>query len=315
MIGEFELIDMIKAGINLPDGFVGIGDDCAHLPETEGLKTLVSTDMLLEGVHFLRGVKPEFTGWKAAVVNMSDIAACGGVPKGIFLSLAVPDNLEGGWVSAFIDGFKAACSRYSFPLLGGDTCESLTDICISVSVLGACPIGKAVSRCGAVDGDEICVTGCLGDSAAGLEILLNSKDSTDYDNPLILRHLKPVPRIEEGILLAESRVVNAMMDISDGIGSDLRHILKESRCGAVVDVDRIPVSDALRAYCRNDFESMLDYAISGGEDYELLFVKKAGANLCVPHTVIGKITSGNSIVWKGSAKDYKGYNHFADAKI
>ena len=315
MTGEFELIDMIKAGIDLPDGFVGIGDDCAHLPEAEGLKTLVSTDMLLEGVHFLRKVKPELTGWKAAVVNMSDIAACGGAPKGIFLSLAVPDNLEGSWVSAFIDGFKAACRKYSFPLLGGDTCESSSDICISVTVLGTCPSGKVVSRSGARTGDEICVTGCLGDSAAGLEILLNSQGPIDYNNPLITKHLKPAPRIDEGILLSDSGKVNAMMDISDGIGSDLRHILKESHCGAVVDVDRIPVSDALRNYCGNDREAVLDYAISGGEDYELLFVKKAGAHPGVPHSVIGRITEGDSLVWNGADKDFKGYNHFADAKI
>lgn len=315
MTGEFEIIDMIKAGIDLPDGFVGIGDDCAHLPEAEGLKTLVSTDMLLEGVHFLRKVKPELTGWKAAVVNMSDIAACGGTPKGIFLSLAVPYNLEGSWVSAFVDGFKAACREYSFPLLGGDSCESSSDICISVTVLGTCPPGKVVSRSGARTGDEICVTGCLGDSAAGLEILLNSQGPIDYCNSLVGKHLRPVPRIDEGILLSGSGKVNAMMDISDGIGSDLRHILKESHCGAVVDVDRIPVSDALRNYCENDREAILDYAISGGEDYELLFVKKAGAHPGVPHSVIGRITNGDSLVWKGTIKDFKGYNHFADAKI
>ncbi len=315
MIKEFELIDKIKGGIELPDGYVGIGDDCAHLPEYGSYRTLVSTDMFLENVHFLRKVRADLTGWKAAVVNISDIAACGGSPKGIFLSLALPRDLEVAWVLAFLDGFKKACAEYSFPILGGDTCESAGKIAISVTVLGQCPDGRAVSRSGAADGDEICVTGPLGDSAAGLEILLDSQENVDYGNYFIQRHLSPRPRIAEGLELARSSQVSAMMDISDGIGSDLRHILKESGCGAVVDTDLIPVSDNLRLYCSGNRDRVLDYAISGGEDYELLFVKKAGASLPVAHSVIGRVVSGDSLVWEGTDIKYNGYNHFSDEKI
>ncbi|MBQ0094066.1 MAG: thiamine-phosphate kinase [Bacteroidales bacterium] len=315
MISEFELIDKIRSGISLPDGYVGIGDDCAHLPESGSYRTLVSTDMLLENVHFLRKVRADLTGWKAAVANISDIAACGGSPKGIFLSLALPRDLEDAWVLVFLDGFKKACAEYSFPILGGDTCESAGKIGISVTVLGQCPDGRAVSRSGARDGDEICVTGTLGDSAAGLGILLKSENNPDYGNYFIQRHLCPRPRLAEGLALSESGLVNAMMDISDGIGSDLRHILAESHCGAIVDTARIPVSENLRLLCAGNRVRILDYAISGGEDYELLFVKKAGASLPVAHTVIGRIVSGDSLVWKGTDRKYKGYNHFSDEKV
>lgn len=311
MIGEFELIDKIRAGVSLPDGYLGIGDDCAQLPERDAFRSLVSTDMLLEDVHFLRKVQAGCTGWKAAVANISDIAACGGTPKGIFLSLALPKDLEDSWVMDFLKGFGDACNRYGFPVLGGDTCESAGKICISVTVIGQCPNGVAVTRAGALPGDEICVTGCLGDSAAGLELLLQSAARVDYDNYFIDRHLRPQPRLAEGLALARSGQVHAMMDISDGIGSDLRHILKESNCGAIVDTARIPVSDALRSLCGSDSGRMLDYAISGGEDYELLFVKSKGAVVPVSHTVIGTVVSGSTLEWKGTDRNFKGYNHFS----
>ena len=282
----------VGAGCDVgPSGVVGIGDDCAVLPQREGLDTLVTTDLLIEGRHFLLSdVSPYELGWKSAAVNISDIAAMGGKPVASFLSIALPKELppvafgrqEGlrapatktlrdrshfqsrpeapmsagasgdsvsEWVDKFIAGFREMSARFEVPLLGGDTSASPDKLFINVTVLGECPHGRAVLRSGAVAGDLICVTGPLGDSAAGLKLILERAASgdtaaslilrqSDRESPadgegapediLIRRHYLPMPRVAEGMALRECPGVHAMMDISDGIASDLRHILKAS---------------------------------------------------------------------------------------
>ena len=306
--GEFGFIEKIKSLFDAGPLQTGIGDDCAIIPQKTGLQTLVSTDMLVEGVHFLRDdISPQDLGWKAAAVNFSDIAAMGGKPVGTFLSIALPKDLPEEWADGFIGGFKALSDKFGAPLLGGDTTSSTGTICINVAILGECPCGKAKLRSEAKAGDLVCVTGCLGDSACGLRLILEGRTPDEY---LLEKHHLPMPRVAEGLQLAGLDGVHAMMDISDGVASDLRHILKASGVGAEVDLSLVPMSPRMRACCEKYGWDAAELAVSGGEDYELLFTADPSCGLPPYCTVIGKITAGAGISWTGSDKDYMGFRHF-----
>ena len=334
--GEFELIGWIKEQFEVPEGILGIGDDCAVIPQRDGVETLVTTDMLVEGVHFLlEDIDPYSLGWKSAAVNLSDIAGMGGKPVGSFLSTALPKSVPDSFTEEFIRGYKDISDRFNCPLLGGDTTASKDRLCISVTVLGSCGVGQSLKRSAAQPGDLVCVTGTLGDSAAGLRIILEDvraaalmehPDRKSYDAPrrdeyermLVERHYRPVPRIAEGLKLAATTGVNACMDISDGIGSDLRHILEESGAGARVNVRSLPLSAELRAVCARRGWDPAELALDGGEDYELLFTCRPGTPVSIPHTVIGEIITSPEgtkqgdpvIIWEGSDRDYTGFHHF-----
>ena len=309
--GEFELIDWIKGQFRVPDGVLGIGDDCAVLPQRDGLETLVTTDMLVEGVHFLlEDVDPYSLGWKSAAVNLSDIAGMGGKPVGTFLSCALPKTLDDGFLKGFFEGYKALSDRFDCPLLGGDTTSSLDKLCINVTVLGECVARRSRKRSAAEPGDLICVTGPLGDSAAGLKVILENAAAEKEEGILRERHYRPVPRIEEGMRLAATPGVNAMMDISDGIGSDLRHILEESGTGARGDVRSLPLSAELRTVCARRGWDPVELAMDGGEDYELLFTCRPGTEVPVRHTVIGEILVTPGLHWEGTDRDFTGFHHF-----
>lgn len=313
--GEFGLIDGIRngfRGVGNTDGVLGIGDDCAIIPQTDGMDTLVSTDMLVEGAHFLLDdVSAWQLGWKSAAVNISDIAAMGGKPIATFLSFALPKTLPQGWKEEFMDGYKAISERYGVALLGGDTTSSPSALCINVAVLGTCAHGTAKLRSAARPGQLICVTGTLGDSGAGLKTILEKRPRNPY---LISRHYEPTPRVEEGLELARTAGVGAMMDISDGIGMDLRHILEESGVSAEIDPGKLPLSRELLDACSAYGWDPVELATGGGEDYELLFTvdPEDEATLSVQHTVIGRITEGgdHSIRWIGTDRDYLGFRHF-----
>ena len=314
--GEFGFIDIIKKQFDVPPGMIGIGDDCAVIPAGES-EFIYSTDMLMEGVHFLRDAEsPEDIGWKSLAVNLSDIAAMGGTPIATFLSIALPKDVQGEWAERFIAGYAELSRKFNVPLLGGDTTSSLRDIAINVGVLGRTPLGKSIKRCGASVGHGIYVTGNLGDSAAGLQAILNSWDRTQEVDSLIQSHIKPIPRIDEGQALMNTGIVGAMMDISDGVASDLRHILKTSGVGAKVHLDRIPMSDNLKRACDKYGKDGYALAVGGGEDYELLFTAPAGIEDLVDFTIyrIGEIIPGNSLIWmeNGNSVDFdiQGFNHF-----
>ena len=202
--GEFGLIGWIREQFKVPDGVLGIGDDCAVIPQRDGLETLVTTDMLVEGSHFLlEDIAPYSLGWKSAAVNLSDIAGMGGKPVGTFLSVALPKTLDDSFMEGFIRGYKDISDRFGCPLLGGDTTASPDRLCINVTVLGACEAGRSRKRSAAQPGDLVCVTGPLGDSAAGLKLVLErvtNHETTDSEEETVLieRHYRPVPRIEEG---------------------------------------------------------------------------------------------------------------------
>ena len=324
--GEFELIGWIKEQFEVPEGILGIGDDCAVLPQTDGMETLVTTDMLVDGIHFLmEDIDPYSLGWKSAAVNLSDIAGMGGKPVGTFLSTALPKSVPDGFTEEFIRGYKDISDRFNCPLLGGDTTASKDRLCISVTVLGSCGAGQSLKRSGARPGDLVCVTGTLGDSAAGLKLVLErqsdscrSHEAPDTEKTLVDRHYLPMPRIADGLKLAATTGVNACMDISDGIGSDLRHILEASGVTARVDVRSLPLSAELRDLCARRGWDPAELALNGGEDYELLFTCRPGTPVSIPHTVIGEIlaapegseTADPVIIWEGTDKDFTGFRHF-----
>lgn len=312
-LGEFGLIEEISRSITPPPGILGIGDDCAVIPQLSGMETLVSSDMLIEGTHFLMDdITAYRLGWKSAAVNISDIAAMGGRCTGSFLSYALPKGMQKEWMEEFFRGYNEVSTIYGCPLLGGDTTSSPDRLCISVTVIGECPAGTSRKRSDAREGDLICVTGPLGDSAAGLQVILQGCERDEDAQTLIERHYLPRPRIREGMAIAATEGAHAMMDISDGIGSDLRHILKASGCGAEIDTASIPMSEELKRKCSALGWDALKLAISGGEDFELLFTisEEAEKTLDIEHFVIGRISSGHELVWKGSDKDYTGYSHF-----
>lgn len=308
---EFELIDRIRGLFAAPAGVKGIGDDCAVIPQSSGKDLLVSTDLLVEKVHFLMDkISAYDLGWKSAAVNISDIAAMGGRPSATFLSIAVPKGLTDEWMDDFMKGYAAVSDKFSVALLGGDTTGSPDALCINVTIIGECGRGSAVLRSHARPGDLICVTGHLGDSAAGLKCLLENRE--DCLN-LIKAHCRPVPRVEEGLLLSKTAGIGAMMDVSDGVASDIRHIMSESRVGARIDVSALPLSSDLQDACCRFGWDPAELALCGGEDYELLFTCRKGTELPVEHTVIGEIVEENELKWLGAnglTGDYRGFEHF-----
>ena len=327
-MGEFELIEHIKHLAVSPEGVLGIGDDCAVLPQNGDLETLVSTDMLMEGVHFLLDdIRPYQLGWKSIAVNISDIAAMGGTPCGSFLSMALPPSFTSEKIEAFLEGYIHLSRRLGCPLLGGDTVSSIGPLCINVTVTGTCKKGISLKRSSALPGDGIYVSGTLGDSAAGLKCILDrckhssaspaaqAPDSgqvypDDYSY-LISRHYQPVPRVELGVRLASDPSVHAMMDISDGLASDLPHILEASHAGASIDCSLIPMSLQFKRFCEQRGLDPLELSLCGGEDYELLFTaadqfSPAG----LPVTRIGTITAARVLEWEGQNRIFEGYRHF-----
>lgn len=324
-MGEFEFIEKIKKAsleaADLPEGALGIGDDCAVIPQERDMETLVSTDMLMEGVHFrLEWMDAESLGWKSAAVNISDIAAMGGKPAGIFLAASLPSSLDEKWRMEFMNGFLKLCSEYDVPLLGGDTTSSPDRLCISVTVLGKCPKGHSIKRSGAKPGDLICVSGPLGDSGTGLKLLQESSltgraySSGSDEDYLVHKHFRPIPKVKEGMALAAEGGAHAMMDISDGVASDLRHILKASGVGARVYPERLPMSEQMKRVCAARAWDPVELALCGGEDYQLLYTLSPleRDRLAPEDFVIGEIIPGEGILWDGGNpdKEYMGYRHF-----
>ena len=272
-IGEFGFIDRIAARTTSGSGVVlGIGDDAAAIVSDPGLQTLITADMLVEGVHFdLSFTTPSELGRKSLAVNLSDIAAMGGKPRFALLSLAVPPGLSLEFLDAFMEGFISRAERYGVALIGGDTCASRAGFVVSVTLLGEQRPDRVIRRSGARPGDRVYVTGTLGDAALGLELLRRG----ERDGAAVNRHLDPLPRTEAGLALAEAGVPTAMIDVSDGLLADLGHILRQSGCGATLALDRLPLSAEYLDRIGGMSQDRFALALSGGEDYELLFTAPA----------------------------------------
>lgn len=267
-LGEFGLIHRIQKQAGTADHLVkGIGDDCAIQRQEPGRELLTSTDLLIEGVHFNRQwISMEDLGHKSAAVNISDIAAMGGLPKSLFLGVASPADIRVDDLESFIRGFLAEVRSYGAVLAGGDTCRSLGPLMISVTVQGEVEAGKAICRDGAAVGDAIYVSGCLGDSALALQELLAGRQPDDY---LLARHNRPTARVVLGRQLVENKLASAMLDISDGVLSDLGHILAASGLGADLELAALPLSEPFQRALQKA-PQLIDLALTGGEDYELL---------------------------------------------
>src|SRR5205823_4272838 len=268
----------------------GIGDDSAVLKIPKGHQALVTTDLSLEGVHFRREWHPpESVGHRCLARGLSDIAAMGGEPVAAFLSLALPRKLPQKWVDEFMKGLLKLAEEFDVSLAGGDIAESPRGVAADIVVVGSVPTGKAILRSGALPGDRIYVTGDLGGSAATLKLLFDGKSQI---RPRHFRqHFYPVPRIEVGRFLREKNLASAMIDISDGLSTDLAHICEESGVGAEILEQAIP-KGSIGQPAR---EAYLGFVLHGGEDYELLFTVRRGKRVPqevagVPIAQIGQIT-------------------------
>jgi thiamine-monophosphate kinase len=273
-IGEFGLIESIKKNC-LPlrsDVIKGIGDDCAVYQLSPGRVLLLTTDMLVEDVHFLRSsLSPFQLGRKAIAVNLSDIAAMGGIPLVALISLAIPPDRTVEEIHELYRGMREMCGPYAVSIVGGDTVASQGNLIINVCLIGEVDEREVLYRSGARPGDGIYLTGVVGDSAAGLAILKGEiKASESLAAHFLKAHNEPAPLIQTGRIIAASRLASAMIDLSDGLAADLRHISEQSGVGALLFENKIPLSRELKGLAGYADRTPLDFALSGGEDYVLL---------------------------------------------
>ncbi|QKN83076.1 thiamine-phosphate kinase [Scandinavium goeteborgense] len=320
--GEFSLIaryfDRVRS--SRLDVETGIGDDCALLNIPEKQTLAISTDTLVSGIHFLPDINPADLARKALAVNLSDLAAMGADPAWLTLALTLP-SVDETWLEAFSDSLFEQLNYYDMQLIGGDTTKG--PLSMTLGIHGLVPEGRALKRAGAKPGDWIYVTGTPGDSAAGLAILqdrlqVDNKEDADY---LVKRHLNPTPRILTGQALRN--LAHSAIDLSDGLISDLGHILNASGYGARVDLDLLPYSDVMKRHVEP--EQALRWALSGGEDYELCFtvpelnrgaLDVALGNFGMGFTCIGQVSADiEGLHFQRDGKpvtlDWKGYDHFA----
>jgi thiamine-monophosphate kinase len=319
----------------------GIGDDAAVFSESAGRDTVVTTDLLIEDVDFRRETtSPRLLGEKALAVSLSDIAAMGARPRWALLSVGVPQEIwDSDFLDQFYEGFLALADRYGVCLVGGDVSRSPEKIVLDSIVLGECTHNHSIMRRGAQAGDQLFVTGSLGGSAAGLRLLDrgarltqkgmdNETDKTHHDpdsysvDQLILRHLRPEPRVGWGLVLGEERLASAMIDISDGLSSDVNHLCEESNVGALIDASLLPIDPLVIELCGRRALDPLLLGLHGGEDFELLFTVQKENLARLPRRVdgiavsrIGEITdqpgkiriAEKNRVWDLPAK---GFEHF-----
>ena len=297
-LGEFDLIQrFFKAGADAmrPNDektiALGIGDDCALLKPTAGEEIAITSDMLVEGRHFFMGANPELLGRKALAVNLSDLAAMGAKPIGFTLAIALP-TVDKAWLEAFSKGLFAVANQYSCPLIGGDTTAG--PLTISITAFGSTPSGKAIRRSGAKTGDDIWVSGAVGDARLTLAALRHEMNLSESDLRQIEHRMhNPTPRVDLGMKIRE--VASAALDISDGLLGDLQHILKQSQVSAEVFLDQLPKSEILQIQSE-DIQNQ--FAACGGDDYEICFtapiekrdaIDEISTALNLPITRIGSI--------------------------
>jgi len=328
-IGEFGFIDRIRQqGLIRPDGvFKGIGDDAAAF-RTDGKQlTLLTTDLLVERVHFIRDKASAFSlGWKSMAVNFSDIAAMGGTPREAFVSIAIPESCTLEYLDDLYRGMHELCTRFEVNILGGDTTGSKQDLIINVALTGEVAEAEILCRDGAQPGDIICCIGDLGSSRAGLHLIVNEllRSNSEFE-ALYQAQVTPWPRLSEGRFLSACGEITAAIDVSDGLSSDLGHICTASRAGARVHASSLPISPDLEAFCGQYGFDVVEWALSGGEDYALLFtVRPQGLSVLKreferkfdrPIAVIGEMIEEQGLVLVDGFGQERplgasGWNHF-----
>lgn len=302
----------------------GIGDDAAAFIPVPGRIQLLTTDMLIEGIHFnLQTTTPWQLGYKSIAVNLSDIAAMGGEPRHVVVSIALPQETSVEFVTELYAGMKSICGEFAVNIIGGDTVSSLQGVVINVAATGDVDQTLLQRRSGAVPGDLLVVTGTLGDSAGGLGLLSHpeGKNVACYDI-LTKRHLLPCPQVKAAGSLAAAGATS-MNDVSDGLASEANEIAKASGVGLRIEEKQVPLSSELLQAAEYLGENAMQYALYGGEDYQLLFTispenyrklekHSLGTSLTVIGEVIGSQTGVRLIDAAGndSILEAKGYNHF-----
>ena len=267
-LGEFGLIDRIRRQVAVGRGVrLGIGDDAAWVDHPQG-SSLVTADLLIEGIHFdLKWTSLTDLGYKSLAVNLSDVAAMGGIPAYVLVSLGIPAKMDSNKIGKLYRGINGLAKKHGVSIVGGDT-NTAGSLLISVCLIGH-PPKTPILRSGAQVGDDIYVTGTLGDAALGLHLLRQKRRPPSRAlTQLLERHHRPTPRLATGALLAQRNLATAMIDVSDGLIQDLGHICQASRVGATIRQEKLPLSCAFRAQAGN---GGMRFALSGGEDYELLF--------------------------------------------
>jgi thiamine-monophosphate kinase len=320
-MGEFDLIT--RYFTRAPrHAVLGVGDDCALLQPQPGMQWAISSDMLVDGRHFLSTTSPARLGHKALAVNLSDLAACGAKPVAFTLALALP-QMDEAWLQGFSQGLWALADEHGCELVGGDTTQGPLNICITV--FGEVPPGDALLRQHAQAGDDIYVSGTVGDARLALEVFRGTwRLEAEHFEAARMRMEQPTPRVALGQALRG--VANAAIDISDGLVGDLGHILQRSKVGAVLTTDWVADSAAISSAMQTlPLSRRLDYALAGGDDYELLFtaapdqadaVQEAANDCGVPVTCIGRImpTPGLQVLdaqGVAMSRRFASFDHFA----
>lgn len=281
---------------------LGVGDDASIFKGSKGFEQILTSDWFLEGTHFFRDKHPpDAVGWKCLARALSDVAAMGGVPRCFLLSLALPGSRTGLWLDEFLEGLRRAAKRFGCVLSGGDTTRR-ADILINLTVVGEVRTGEGVLRSGARPGNILFVSGRLGEAELGLQLIRKSKRRASSRDPLLRKNLYPEPRLALGRWLAEKRLASAMMDLSDGLSTDLPRLCAASGVGALLTASKIPVVRMRKRGRRGDAPA-LDLALHGGDDYELLFTvpsrkwKKIPRSFRgIPITAIGEITKQRALL-------------------
>ena len=331
-IGESGLIQRIAKNYQSshPSVISGIGEDAAALNVSEQKILLTTCDLLLEDIHFNLSLTDSYhLGRKSLAVNLSDIAAMGGTPRFFLVSLAIPSHISVEFIDDLYRGIMEMAGEFNTQLVGGDTNASPDKLMIDITLLGEVDPDHLLKRSGTQVGDSIFVTGTLGDSALGFFALERDNNLNEplSINTLTLRHISPYPRIKEGKVIAENHLASAMIDISDGLLADLNQILTLNKLGATVWTSQIPLSNDFKQFQIKQEHNKLDFALKGGEDYELLFTSSKtkekdiyglSQKIKVPITKIGEINSSGKLVALDQNQklyhiDDTGYDHFASS--
>jgi thiamine-monophosphate kinase len=271
-IGEFGFIKRVESDCLIRDTNVirGIGDDCCVFKISGKMAILLTTDMLVEKIHFLlSAISPYELGRKSLAVNLSDIAAMGGIPREAVISIAIPGTVDLTILDGVYQGMKSMAKEFSVNLLGGDTTSSPKHLVINIALVGEAREDEILYRSGAREGDVIFLTGPVGSSAAGLDLTLKGREKEGWED-LIEAHHNPHPHVEEGRIIAGMKVANALIDVSDGVAADLGHICTESKVGAILQERMIPTTEKFRKYCEKFHEDSKYLSLHAGEDYVLL---------------------------------------------
>jgi thiamine-monophosphate kinase len=328
--GEFGLIRKIRDICSRPDDriLLGIGDDGAILRTRPGYWPILTTDALVEGIHFdLRYVPLKAIGWKSLAINISDVAAMGGKPVCSLITIAIPDTWTVENVVAIYEGINLCSRTYDCPVVGGDTVKSLKGCFISVTVMGEVKENEEKRRSGAKKNDLLCITGEMGGAKVGLEVLGSGYPDASSFSTSISRFLEPKAKIHEAQQLIHEMNITSMIDISDGLSSEIMHLCEASGLGCLIEESKIPISNEATIWAIQNGKSGIHYAMESGEEYELLFTvsaynfhnweKRTDTNARLPIYVIGAMKDRNEgiLIQKGSEKIplvREGWDHFID---